>query len=334
MMSQHRTLFDNATLRLTAWYMAILMVISLLFSLVLYRVASDEFGRALGPRRPGETRIFIEDDTVVMLRQRRIDDSNARLIGNLVFFNVVVLIGGGALSYLLAKRTLRPIQETLEAQARFSSDAAHELRTPLAVMQTETEVELRDKKSTKASHAETLQSNLDEVHRLRTLTDRLLLLANNQDMPLTTVQIEDVAVEAVNRSVAIAQAKNIAIDNTISPALVTANVESLTDVLTILIDNAIKYSPTGSTIRLTSEVKDKIVELAVIDEGIGIAENDLPRVFDRFYRADQSRSKLNVEGHGLGLSIAKRHIEQQRGEVTVVSTEGKGTTFYLRLPKA
>lgn len=333
-MSQHRTLFDNATLRLTAWYMAILMVISLLFSLVLYRVASDEFGRALGPRRPGETRIFIEDDTVVMLRQRRIDDSNARLIGNLVFFNVVVLIGGGALSYLLAKRTLRPIQETLEAQARFSSDAAHELRTPLAVMQTETEVELRDKKSTKASHAETLQSNLDEVHRLRTLTDRLLLLANNQDMPLTTVQIEDVAVEAVNRSVAIAQAKNIAIDNTISPALVTANVESLTDVLTILIDNAIKYSPTGSTIRLTSEVKDKIVELAVIDEGIGIAENDLPRVFDRFYRADQSRSKLNVEGHGLGLSIAKRHIEQQRGEVTVVSTEGKGTTFYLRLPKA
>lgn len=333
-MSQHRTLFDNATLRLTAWYMAILIVISLLFSAVLYRVASDEFGRALGPRRPGETRIFIEDDTVVTLRQRRIDDSNARLIGNLVFFNVVVLIGGGALSYLLARRTLRPIQKTLEAQARFSSDAAHELHTPLAVMQTETEVELRDKKSTKASHAEILQSNLDEVHRLRTLTDRLLLLANNQDMPLTAVQIEDIAVEAVNRSVAIAQAKNIAIDNTISPALVTANVESLTDVLTILIDNAIKYSPTGSTIRLTSEVKDKVVQLAIVDEGIGIADSDLPRVFDRFYRADQSRSKLNVEGHGLGLSIAKRHIEQQRGEITVTSTVGVGTTFSIRLSKA
>ncbi|MFZ1458961.1 MAG: HAMP domain-containing sensor histidine kinase [Candidatus Saccharimonadales bacterium] len=334
MMSQHSTLFDKATLRLTAWYMVILMVISLLFSLILFYVASDEFGRALGPRRPGETMIFIQDDDVMTMRQQRINESSSRLFGNLAVFNIVVLLGGGALSYLLARRTLRPIQEAMELQARFSSDAAHELRTPLAVMQTETEVTLRDKKSSKESYSTTLQSNLDEVHRLRTLTDRLLLLANNHDMPLAAVQIEDVAVEAMNRSLVLAQAKKIIIDNQVGQALATANVDSLTDVLTILIDNAIKYSPAKSTIRLTSSIKDKTVLLDVIDEGVGISEADVPHVFDRFYRADLSRSKLNVEGHGLGLSIAKRLIEQQYGKIRVTSTPGNGSQFTIRLPKA
>ena len=97
----------------------------------------------------GGKRIFIDDETVTTLRQQRIDDSNARMIGNLILFNVAVLLGGGGVSYLLARRTLRPVREALESQARFSSDAAHELRTPLAVMQTESEVALRDKKSSK-----------------------------------------------------------------------------------------------------------------------------------------------------------------------------------------
>lgn len=333
-MSQHHTLFDSTTLRLTAWYMVIVMVISLLFSLILFHVASDEFGRALGPRRPGEAMIFIQDDSVIAMRQQRIDESNSRLVSNLAIFNIFVLLAGGGLSYLLARRTLRPIQEAMESQARFSSDAAHELRTPLAVMQTETEVELRDKKSTKLSHEAALRSNLDEVHRLRTLTERLLLLANNHDIALEPTQIEDVAVEVMNRSLTLAHAKKITIDNQVGQAMVTANTESLADALAILVDNAIKYSAEKTTVRLTSEVKDKSVLVQVIDQGIGIGQTDIPRIFDRFYRADTSRSKLNVEGHGLGLSIAQRLITQQHGTIEVASTPGAGTTFTVRLPKA
>ena len=225
-----RSLFDSATLRLTAWYMLILMFISLLFSMVLYRVASDEFDRAFGPRG-GINRVLIDNDTVVDARQQMVEDSNKRLLGNLALFNVVVLLGGGVMSYWLARRTLRPIELALDGQMRFSSDAAHELRTPLAVMQSEIEVGLREKKSTRQSHQRLLESNLDEVQRMQTLTERLLLLAHNQDMELGPTDVETAAVEAMNRTIMLAKSKYIAIENTVAPVQATANAEALTDAL-------------------------------------------------------------------------------------------------------
>jgi two-component system sensor histidine kinase CiaH len=327
-----QSLFDSATMRLTLWYMVILMTISVLFSVLLYRVASDEFDRALGPRG-GNMRIFINSDNVIATREQIIRDSNQRLFTNLLLFNALVLVAGGGASYLLARRTLVPVEEALEAQSRFSSDAAHELRTPLAVMRSEIEVGLRDTSATKTSQHRLLESNLDEVQRMQTLTERLLLLANNHSVELASVDIETVAVEAMNRSIPLAVSKNISIENNVASTNVIAELESLTDVLTILIDNAIKYSPEKSTIVIESNVQDKTVELRVKDQGIGIKQADKDHVFDRFYRADTSRSKLNVEGYGLGLSIAKRLIELQHGTVTVTSTVGKGSTFTIKLPK-
>jgi signal transduction histidine kinase len=325
-------LFHSATLRLTAWYMAILMVLSLLFSLIVYNIASHEFQRAVGPRRPGEMQLYVDSDIVNDLRQQRIEDSSHRLIADLLAFNFFTLALGGAASYLLARRTLRPIEDALEAQSRFSSDAAHELRTPLAIMQSEIEVELRDKKASKQTHEQTLASNLEEVERLRTLTDRLLLLAGNQELPLGTVSIEDAAIEAVNRMIPLAQAKNISIDNAVVPVNARANYDSLVDTLTVIIDNAIKYSPEGSQVSLKSATFDKIVELRVTDEGPGLSEQEQAKIFDRFYRADSARSAQHVEGHGLGLSIARRLMSLQHGSVSVQSQPGKGATFILRIP--
>jgi signal transduction histidine kinase len=328
-----RSLFDSATLRLTAWYMLILMFISLLFSMVLYRVASDEFDRAFGPRG-GINRVLIDNDTVVDARQQMVEDSNKRLLGNLALFNVVVLLGGGVMSYWLARRTLRPIELALDGQMRFSSDAAHELRTPLAVMQSEIEVGLREKKSTRQSHQRLLESNLDEVQRMQTLTERLLLLAHNQDMELGPTDVETAAVEAMNRTIMLAKSKYIAIENTVAPVQATANAEALTDALAILLDNAVKYSPNKTTITLGSVVEGGHVTVSVRDQGAGIKPTDIPHIFDRFYRADESRSKVNVEDYGLGLSIVKRLMDVQRGQVSVSSQPGEGSTFTLRLPKA
>ena len=113
-----------------------------------------------------------------------------------------------------------------------------------------------------------------------------------------------------------------------------ADPQSLTDVLTILIDNAIKYSPEKSLIIIESLEHENSVSIKIKDQGIGIKQTDISHLFDRFYRADASRSKLNVEGYGLGLSIAKRLVELQGGTIEVDSIVGTGSTFTVKLPKS
>ena len=327
-------LFHSATLRLTAWYTLILLFISLLFSFIVFSISSREITRSYRPPRPGEIILNIGDDDFRTWREQRVDESRSRLVGQLMLFNIVVLSAGAAGSYLLARHTLQPVEDALEAQTRFSSDAAHELRTPLTIMQSEIEVGLRDKAANKNTHAALLKSNLDEVQRMRTLTDRLLLLANNHDMPLSSTSLETVAIEAVNHSIVLAQSKKIAIENDVKDVHVQANADSLTDVLVILLENAIKYSPAKSTIVISSHTKGKHVALEVTDPGPGIAPEDLSHIFDRFYRADTSRSSQNVSGHGLGLSIAKQIITAHHGHISASSTLGKGTTFTITLPPA
>lgn len=327
------SIFESATLRLTAWYVLLLMSLSLLFSVILYHIASDELDRALGPWQQGQVRIFVDTPSVDSWRQQRIDESNTRLVGGLALFNLGVLLGGSALSYVLARRTMRPIEQAHDAQARFASDAAHELRTPLAVMQTEMEVSLRDTKATKTDHANVLKSSLEEVERLRNLADRLLLLASQQELPLGEVNIEEASMEALSHVVALAQEKDIAIENAVGTGNARAHFESVVTILGILLDNAIKYSPAGTEVRMTSAMPDGHIELAVTDQGSGIAPEEQDKIFERFYRVDTSRSKENVPGHGLGLSLAERLAGQMDGELFVTSELGKGATFTLRLPK-
>jgi signal transduction histidine kinase len=252
-----------------------------------------------------------------------------------VFFNVAVLGTGAAGSYFLARRTLEPVEAALESQTRFSSDAAHELRTPLTIMQSEIEVGLRDKHATKASHSALLQSNLDEIYHMRTLTDRLMMLANQEDIAIAPTSLEAVAIEAVTHSIALAQTKSIGIDNTVNNITVVGNSASLTDALAILLENAIKYSPKKSTIRLSATTKGKTALLQVSDGGPGIAAEDLPHIFDRLYRGDTSRSSQNVAGHGLGLSIARQIITAHKGRIEAANIpNGKGAVFTITLPLA
>lgn len=330
------SLFESATLRLTVWYMALLMLISLLFSFVLYEVATNEFSHALRPIPSTNSTNYQTppqafNDTTT--REERIKESTGRLIGSLVIFNLSVLAGGTALSYLLARRTLQPIKEAHDAQARFASDAAHELRTPLTVMQTEIEIGLRETKASSKQYRETLGSTLEEVARLRTLTERLLLLASQQDLPREQVDIEAAAVEAVTHIVPLAQTKRITIDNQVGADVTQGHFESLVEVLGILLDNAIKYSPPKSLVTLTSKKTAHAIELFVSDEGPGIPVDEQEKIFERFYRADMSRSKENVEGHGLGLSLAKRLVGQMNGYLRVESDGKKGAVFVLSLPR-
>lgn len=333
---QGKQLFTSATLRLTLWYMLILTIMSIFFSIIVYSIASFELHRPLGPRRGN---ITIQDDTTTSqtledLHAAREAEGIKRLTNNLVIFNTLTIAAGGFASYFLAKRTLRPIETALEAQSRFTTDAAHELRTPLAVMQSEIEIGLRDKKSSLANQKSLLQSSLDEVNRLRSLTDRLLLLSSGDPTIATSsTRLDEVVTEAVNRVIPLAQAKSIRINTDLGKEVVQADIEVLTDTVVILLDNAIKYSPAKSQVEISALEQGKNILLQVKDNGSGIVAKDLPHIFNRFYRADQSRSKQTVEGHGLGLSIAKRNIELMRGSLTASSELGKGTTFSVRLQR-
>lgn len=333
-----RQLFQLTIIRLTAWYTLILLFISVLFSMVVFEISSGELKHSFGPPQPRDSLFtyFVQDDALRNWQQTRIQEGTSRLIGRLILFNIVVLATGAVGSYLLARRTLEPVEAALEAQSRFSSDAAHELRTPLTIMQSEIEVGLRDKQATKASHAELLQSSLDEIAHMRTLTDRLLLLANQDELELQPTSLEQVAMDAVERSVPLAQSKRISVENEIGDISVQGNASSLTDALFILLDNAIKYSPEKSTVKLKAAVKGHTAEIIVSDNGPGIHADDLPHLFDRFYRADASRSSQNVAGHGLGLSIAKAIAEAHHGSISVVNNKGKqkGATFTISIPLA
>jgi signal transduction histidine kinase len=329
-----KQLFHSATVRLSAWYTLILLVVSLLFSSVVYQVASNELQRGFGPRRAENRLVFVDDDIVTAWRTQHIAESRGRLITQLLLFNLLVLSAGAVGSYLLARYTMQPVEDALEAQTRFSSDAAHELRTPLTIMQSEIEVGLRDKRATKADYGALLTSNLDEVLRMRTLTDRLLMLANGHNLARVVTTLEPIAIEAVNRVIPLAQTKNMRIKTTVDGAVsVTANAESLTDLLVILLENAVKYSPAKSTVTLTATQHKTHTVVQVCDEGAGIAAKDLPHIFDRFYRADTSRSSQNVSGHGLGLSIAQQVALAHGGTLRAQNNPTKGTTFTLSLPR-
>ncbi len=333
---QVKLFLQSSTARLTASYLGIIMVMSVGFSMVFYNTSFHELSR----RDPPPTFISqISGDmqsgyhTYVV---DRIHDARVHLLWNLVLLNALALLGGAYVSYVLARHTLEPIEEAMEAQARFASDASHELRTPLAAIQAENEVALRKEHLSEERARELLQSNVEEVKKLRELAEGLLRLAreDNQELQMEQVSLSDVTTDAINRVIKAAQAKHIEIEESVPALLAIGDMPSLTQIVSVLLDNAIKYSDRKKHIYVTAEQQGKFVYLHVRDEGQGIASEHLPHIFERFYRADSSRSSQHESGYGLGLSIAYKIIQQHGGSISVTSAPKQGSTFSVKLPAA
>lgn len=311
------------------------MALSLSFSVFLYQISNGEISRNF--RRP----IFVSvqdlnSGELDKLTYGRLREAQDRMQFGLLLFNLVVLIAGGAGSYFLARRTLKPIEEAFAAQSRFTADASHELRTPLTAMQSEIEVALRNKNLSSKASRQLLESNLEEVRKLESLSEALLKLAQNghQKPEFQPVALQDVVDEALTNLKTRAKAKKINIKADSSPLVVTGDKEMLTEALTIVLDNAIKYSPAKSEVRIQATEDNHSAKLNVRDRGDGIAPRDLPYIFDRFYRGDRSRSKKGSEGYGLGLSIAQHIMQVHGGKISVSSRNNLGSTFTLTIPKA
>jgi signal transduction histidine kinase len=248
----------------------------------------------------------------------------------------VIFVVTGAAGYFLAGRTLRPIKEMVDEQRRFITDASHELRTPLTSLRSEIEVGLRNASLSEKEARALLQSNLEEVISLQLLSDNLLALTQNgreKALVMEDVSLSQSLKEAEKRLNGNLKKKKITVKTDVPDDLTVRGVrESIVSLLVILLDNAVKYSPSKSTISLSAKRSEGHSEITLVDQGIGIEKEDLPHVFERFYRANKSRSKEQVSGYGLGLSIAKKIVTSHKGTIHVTSEVDKGTTFVLKLP--
>lgn len=320
-------MFQSATLKLTGWYLLILMTLSLLFSVAIYQITAGEINARLDQiesslRLP---RGYGFDD----IRTTQLHEAEGNLVIGLVYINILILAVGGVGSYYLAKRTIRPIEEAHEAQSRFTSDASHELRTPLAAMKTEIEVALRDTKLSKAEMHELLESNLEEVNKLTRLSHTLLQLSklDYDNVERENININDALADAVKSFDT--TGTRVILTPYASPLFVNATLGSVEELAMILIDNAIKYSPSDSQVTVTVTRKSGKARIAITNAGKGIPAAQLPHIFDRFYRADNSRTNASKNGYGLGLSVAKKIVDLNDGELTATSAENELTTFTL-----
>lgn len=332
-------MFRSATFQLTMWYLALAMTISLMFSVVLYQVATNEVARGLHTETQRIINRFPDFNNNPFFRQREsLDDSSHRILLRLISFNIAVLLAAGLASYALARRTLAPIEEAHEQQKRFTADVSHELRTPLTALKMESEVTLMNRQASKQELRKALESNLEEANKLETLINNLLRLtrleADELQQNFQALNSSDVAAEALQQVKKQANNRKIQLDNRTKEAVLMGDQDSLTQLLVILLDNAIKYSPAGNTVTLASRQGDAYYTFVVKDSGVGIEKAALDHVFDRFYRADNARTKSHAtEGFGLGLSIAKLIADLHNGLITIRSQVGKGTTVEVMLPE-
>ncbi len=339
-------MFQNTRLKLTLWYMMILIFISVCFSAVIYRLMSNEvdrFARAQQLRfeRRMMTGVIIPSEGPLISFEVYDPDSiveiKHRLLLLLFIINATIWFISSGLAYLLAGKTLRPIQLMVAEQHRFISDASHELKTPLTSLRTAFEVFLRDAHSTLGEAKELITESVEEVDKLQSLSEHLLQLAQYQTpngrSAMTSVAFDQTVKSVVKTIAPLAKKKSVIIETQLQPVTVRANKFALSDLVTILVDNAVKYSKQSTTVRVRLLSARNYGELVIADAGIGIAQKDLPHIFERFYRADEARCKQFVGGYGLGLAIAKKIVDSHNGSITVKSTVGEGTTFVVRLPR-
>jgi heavy metal sensor kinase len=237
--------------------------------------------------------------------------------------------------------TLNAMLSRLDASVRritqFTADASHELRAPVSLIRTTAEVAVQRKDRTADEYFGALEEILEESERTSEVVDSLMLLARADSGKETfeCVGADACAVvrEAADQGEKLARnyglAFAVSLPNT--PVPIQADSNALRRALLILIDNAVKYTPTGGSVRVNLEKSKDFALVSVSDTGIGITKADLPHIFDRFWRADKARSR-EEGGAGLGLSIAKWIVEMHRGSIGVESDLGKGSTFNLLVP--
>jgi two-component system OmpR family sensor kinase len=231
------------------------------------------------------------------------------------------------------------LQAAFERQKQFTSDASHELRTPLAVMRGDIEITLRRDRPPE-EYQRVLTSNLEEIIRLTRLIEDLLMLARG-DSGQVELRREPVDLDKLCRQMAdyitplaAQREQTLAYHSADAEVIVNADLQRIKQLLLNLLDNAIKYTELGGRITLDLKAEDDYAIMTVSDTGRGIPTEDLPHIFERFFRRSAKTSDRSATGFGLGLSIVKWIVDSHGGKIETKSQTGKGTEFIVKLPLA
>jgi len=271
--------------------------------------------------------VSIVDSEVAILRRFMLIILTSQFVG------MMLIIPTG---YYLARRALVPIRASWEKQQQFVADASHEMRTPLTVIKSNAELLLRHPEHTVEEETIRITNVIRETMRMSKLVSTLFTLAradaNQVELQTAPLILREVIIPVVEQFQPLAEMKNIILQVEMQDEIeLMADKERLHQLFIILLDNAIKYTLPQGRINLVCHKQSNMACIEIIDTGCGIGAEDLPKVFDRFFRGDKVRSR-EAGGAGLGLAIAHWIVEKHRGKIWVTSTLGSGSQFHINLP--
>lgn len=267
-----------------------------------------------------------------LISVRQLDEANERYVTITITVMVIFWMISILASIYLANWTCKPILESYEKQKAFVENASHELRTPLAVLQNRLEGLFRRPNDTILDNSESIAASLDEVRNMRFLITNLLNLARRDDVLKVDLEmIQPIMFDEVfeNYSLIAEESNRIFIGQNLATHPIKSDRVLLKQLMTILFDNAIKYTDEDGVVEFTVKTTERHTIITVADNGIGISDSDKLKIFDRFYRVDKARTRQKG-GFGLGLSLAQQIVDALKGTITVKDNTPKGTIFEVR----
>lgn len=267
-----------------------------------------------------------------LISVRQLDEANERYVTITITVMVIFWMISILASIYLANWTCKPILESYEKQKAFVENASHELRTPLAVLQNRLEGLFRRPNDTILDNSESIAASLDEVRNMRFLITNLLNLARRDDVLKVDLEmIKPTMFDEVfeNYSLIAEESNRIFIGQNLATHPIKSDRVLLKQLMTILFDNAIKYTDEDGVVEFTVKTTERHTIITVADNGIGISDSDKLKIFDRFYRVDKARTRQKG-GFGLGLSLAQQIVDALKGTITVKDNTPKGTIFEVR----
>jgi two-component system, OmpR family, sensor histidine kinase CiaH len=292
------------------------------------------FGGEGDRQRVYSVRVGTPDGRMALIQVTRSTEPEHEALSKLLVGLLIGGAGGLALAgiggWWLAGKSLQPVQTAFQRQHAFVADASHELRTPLAVIRANAEF-LEEQQPNNAE----VHEIISETDRLSLLVDALLAVARDDDSARANhapVDLSEVVGATVAAMTPLAEEHGLELTHAEpSTLMVLGDRDQLRQVLVILLDNAVRYTPEGGRIHVQARPDGREALLTVHDTGVGIPAEALERVFERFYRGDEARNRQSG-GVGLGLAIARELVTRHEGRISVTSTEGAGSTFEIRLP--